>query len=112
MPRTAITPQQGLRAGGTITNEPANTEGNSFLPAQGRALTVRNGSGSTITVTVPTPGTIEGLAIPERTFTVAAGAVGVFAPGASAGIYEQTGGVIHVDYSAVASVTVYIVDHP
>lgn len=114
MPRTPITPQAGTAAGPTIAFEAANVLGNSFTPARGRALHVRNGSGASITVTVPTPATSDGLAVADRTFTVAAGALGVFAPGASsgAGIYAHTDGAVHVDYSAVTTVTVAVIDHP
>ena len=114
MPRTAVTPQAASGAGSTVTFEPANTDGNSFTPKQGRALHVRNGSASPITVTVPTPVTSEGLAVADRTVTVAAGAHGVFAPGSAAvsGIYAQTDGAVHVDYSAVTTVTVAVIDHP
>lgn len=114
MARTAITPQAGAGTGPTITFEAANVAGNSFAPARGRALHVKNGSGSSITVTVPTPGTADGLAITDRTFTVAAGAHGVFAPGSAgvAGLYAQTDGSVNVDYSAVTTVTVAVIDHP
>ena len=116
MARTAITPQKGTAVGSTVTFEAANVDGNSFLPARGRALHVRNGSGSSITVTVPTPATSDGLAVGDRTISVAAGAVGVFAPGAAslAGLYGQsaTDSTIHVNYSAVTTVTVAVIDHP
>lgn len=114
MPRTAVTPQAGSSVGGTITFEAANVLGNSFVPRRGRALHVKNGSGSTITVTVPTPATADGLAIPDRTISVAAGAHAVFAPGSSSvtGLYAQTAGEINVDYSAVTTVTVAVIDQP
>lgn len=113
MARTSITPQKATSVGPTVTFEPANVAGNSFAPARGRALHVRNGSGSSITVTVPTPGTTaDGLAIADRTVTVAAGAHAVFAPGSSAGVYGQVDGSVNVDYSAVTTVTVALVDQP
>lgn len=114
MARTAITPQAATAAGPTVTFEAANVDGNSFTPARGRALHVRNGSGSSITVTVPTPATSDGLAVADRTFTVAAGAVAVFGSGSAAvsGIYAQTDGSINIDYSAVTTVNVAVIDHP
>lgn len=115
MPRTAITPQAASTVGSTVTFEAANVLGNSFTPAHGRALHVKNGSGATITVTVPTPGNADvGLAIPDRTYTIVAGGHGVFGPGSPsvAGLYAQTDGTVNVDYSAVTTVTVAVIDHP
>lgn len=114
MPRTAITPQAATSAGVPVTFEAANVDGNSFVPRRGRALHVRNNSAGAITVTVPTPGTADGLAIGDRTITVAAGAHATFGPGSAAvaGLYAQADGTVHVDYSAVTTVTVAVIDHP
>lgn len=114
MPRTAVTPQAATSVGSTVTFEPANVDGNSFTPKQGRALHVRNGSASPITVTVPTPVTSDGLSVADRAIVLEAGAHGVFGPGSSAvaGIYAQADGVVYVDYSAVTTVTVAVIDHP
>jgi hypothetical protein len=112
VPRTAITPQKATSAGPSITFEPANNLGNSFTPQKGRALIVRNGSGSTVTLTLPTPGTADGLAIADRTVSVAAAAQAHVGLGAFAGIYGQADGSVNVDYSAVTSVTVAVVDNP
>lgn len=110
MARTAITPQNAGGAGATVAFEPANVDGNSFRPALGRVLHVRNSSGSAITVTLPTPGTASGLAIADRTLSVAAGAHGAISLGPVPVPYLQTDGVVHVDYSAVTTVTVAVVD--
>lgn len=103
MPRTAITPQQVTSAGLTPATEPANVDGNSV--PQGVVLRVDNGDASPITVTIPTPGLIDGdLPLPDRTVSVPAGAskfIGRFGP-----VFHQSDDTIHVDYSAVTSVTV------
>ena len=112
MPRTAITPQKATAAGLAVTFEPANSLGNSYNAAKGRALHVRNGSASPITVTLPTPATADGLAIADRAITVAAGAHTVIGIGSQAGIYAQTDGTVWADYSAVTTVTVAVVDQP
>jgi hypothetical protein len=110
MPRTAITAQSVTSTGPTSSFEAANVLGNSFPYVRGRFIEVINGSGSTITVTVQTPGSLDGnLAIPDRTFTVAAGANAKWAAGDGA-IYMQTDRSIFVDYSAVTSVTVGVFD--
>lgn len=109
MARTAITPQSA-DGGATVTFEAANVDGNSYTPARGRILLVDNGSGASVTVTLPTPATVDGLAIADKTVAVAAGAVAAVALGPVPYAYLQTGGVVHVDYSAVTSVTVAVVD--
>lgn len=112
MPRTAVTPQKATSAGLAVTFEPANVLGNSFTPAKGRSFIVRNGSGASITLTLPTPGTADGLAIADRSITVAAAAQTHVGVGNFPGIYGQTDGSVWVDYSAVTTVTVAVVDTP
>lgn len=114
MARTAITPQAAVAAGTAVTFEAANVDGNSFTAARGRALHVKNGSASPITVTVPTPASVDGLAVADRAVAVAAGAHTVIGLGAAtaAGIYAQTDGSVYVDYSAVTTVTVAVIDQP
>lgn len=114
MARTVITPQRAGSAGLEAVYEPANADGNSFKMVSGRVLHVVNG-GSDITVTIPTPANVDqlvdGLAVPSRTITVTGGESRFIALG-NTGTYRQSGGVAHVDYSAVTSVTVAVVDVP
>jgi hypothetical protein len=112
MPRTAVTPQRVTTAGLAVAFEPANVDGNSFAAARGRALHVRNRSTASITVTLPTAATVDGLAIADRAVTVAAGAHASISVGSHAGIYGQTDGSVWVDYSAVTTVDVAVIDHP
>lgn len=110
MARTGITPQSAS-GGATITFEAANVDGNSYRPARGRTLHVINGSGASVTVTVPTPGTTGGgNSIGDKAVAVAAGAQAAIALGPVPVEYLQTGGEVNVDYSAVTSVTVAVVD--
>lgn len=111
MARTAITPQKATSAGLAAAYEPANADGNSYRLSTGRVLHVKNGSGGSINVTVPTPGTVDGNAIADRVVAVGAGAEKFIALGTTAA-YKQSGGVAHVDYSAVTTVTVAVVDIP
>ena len=74
----------------------------------GTILLVQNDSGGLITVTVQTPGDVNGLAIAENAVAVAAGAM--CAVRLDAQTYQRPNGVadagkVYVDYSAVASVT-------
>lgn len=107
MARTALTVQQIVPAGLAPTYTPANVDGNS-VPGRhtGRFVHVKNGSGASVTVTVPTPGTVDGNAIADRAVAIDAGAdefIGPFGP-----VYQQSDGSVHLDYSAVASVTVAV----
>lgn len=103
MARTAITPQQVTSAGLVLATEPANVDGNSVKT--GALLQLTNGSAGSINVTVATPGTIDGdLAIPDRVVAVAAGETRIF--GRLGPVYHQSDGTVHVNYSAVTSVTV------
>ncbi|HEY1180249.1 MAG TPA: hypothetical protein VGF17_29175 [Phytomonospora sp.] len=112
MPRTAITPQKATSAGLAPAYEPANASGNSFQLLNGRVLHVKNGSGSPVTVTIPTPGTVDtDLAVADRTIAVPAGAERLIAVGRNPA-YRQPGWVAFVDYSAVTSVTVAVFDIP
>lgn len=107
MARTAITPQQVVSTGLTVAYEPANVDGNSIAGASRRRdLTVKNGSAGSINVTIPTPGTVDGLAIADRVIAVAAGAEVRIRTDGSA--YRQSDGSVHIDYSAVTSVTVAV----
>lgn len=76
--------------------------------------TTTEGVPNSINVTLPTPATADGLAVADRAVTVAAGAHAVIGLGASsqAGIYAQLDGSVYVDYSAVTTVTVAVIDQP
>lgn len=69
----------------------------------GAFFVLNNGSGSTVTATFATPGTVSGLAIAEATMAVLAGDVGIMP---LSNIFRQTTGRANVTYSAVTSVTV------
>ena len=74
----------------------------------GTILLVQNDSAGVVTVTVQTPGDVNGLAIAENAVAVAAGAM--CAIQLDAHTYQRPNGSadagkVYVDYSAVASVT-------
>jgi hypothetical protein len=108
VPRTAITPQVPNPAA-QVTYEAANVLGNSFGPRPGRGVHIKNGSGGSITVTLPTPGTINGLAIADRTVAITAGTDQFIGIGVG-NEYIQSDGSAYIDYSAVTSVTVAVID--
>lgn len=101
--RTAITPQQVTSAGLVPATEPANVDGNS-IPV-GAILQVTNASAGSINVTVPTPGAVDGdLPLPDRVVAVGAGVTALI--GRLGPVFHQSDDTIHVNYSAVTSVTV------
>lgn len=104
MARSALTLQTVAKTGIVPSYAAANADGNSFANDGNTVIHVKNGSGSSINVTLQTPGTVDDLAVTDRVVAVAAGAekmIGPFPPG----IYNQSGSV-YVDYSDVTTVTV------
>jgi len=93
--RSAITPSYGAAAGG----------GDQF-PNDGRTyLHIKNGGGSSITLTVATQMTVDGKAVADDAITVTNAQeriVGPFPPG----IYNDANGMVQLTYSGVTSVTV------
>lgn len=106
--RTALGVQAVTPAGLDAVYTPANVDGHSFGNNGRRLLHVVNGSAGPVTVTVPTPGTVDGNAIADRAVVVVAG--GDMFIGPFSGAYQQSDGSVHVDYSAAASVTVALLE--
>ncbi len=105
MARTAVDYQQIARTGLEAAYTAAVADGAKFANDGRMFVDVVNDSGSDVTVTVQTPGTVGGLAIAERTVVVTAGEsrkIGPFPPN----IYNQSDGMVYLDYSAVTDVTV------
>ncbi|EFC80249.1 hypothetical protein [Parafrankia sp. EUN1f] len=82
--------------------------GHQFTYSTSRMFCVRNGSGASITVTVRANGTVDGLTVPDRTVTVAAGASRLIDTRAS--IYRQNDGYVYIDLSSSTTVVVGVVD--
>lgn len=87
------------------TYQAAVLAGDTFSPGDGVELVVKNGSGSSMTYTITTPGTQEGLALADK------GPVTVPAGGESkikvpARLYAKVDGQADIVYSAVTTVTV------
>lgn len=107
MARTAITYQQIVRTGLEETLEAANGDGNKFANDGVMFLHVVNGAGAPINVTIQTPGTVDGLAIAEQVVAVTNAEeryIGPFPPG----IYNQSDGMVYVDYSSATTITVSV----
>lgn len=105
MARTSLTVQEVALAGITLSFEAANADGNSFANDGNVILYVKNGDASSHTVTIPTPATVGGMAVEDLTVSVPAGGEKVVGPFPTH-VFNQSGGVVYVNYDAVTSVTV------
>lgn len=108
MARADLTVQQIDRSTGIVpayTAAQAPGSGSNAFANDGRThIHIKNGSGSAMTATFQTPGSVNGLAIADLVVTVAAGAekkVGPFEPG----LFNQSDGKVYVDWSLETSVT-------
>ena len=106
MSLTTLTVQEIVRTGLSPTLGAANTDG-SYVPNNGRVfLDVRNVNAAARNVTIATPGTVDGLAVADRTVNVAIGSVtpqqkliGPFPP-------ETYGATLTVTFDAVVDLTI------
>ncbi len=104
MARTAITVQEIDIDGLSPVFSASVADGEKFLNSGDQFLHVKNGGGSPITVTIQTPAQIESIDIAEVEVTIPASEeriIGNFSPS----IFNQSDGMVYVDYSAVTSVT-------
>ncbi len=108
MPRALVTSTTVPLTGSDPTLTAANIDGDAVELGGRLFLLVNNGSASPITVTIETPGTVDGLAVADQSVTVPAAAKR-FIP-LSATSYRQPAGTTfagyaHVNYSSVTTVT-------
>lgn len=109
MARTTITPQDtSANDGLVITWEAANTDGNAVVNNGRRIMLVRNGDTASHTVTQVTGGTVTGLAVADPAVSVPAGDTAVLGPWPA--IFNQSDGEVHLNYDAVTSVDVAVVE--
>lgn len=98
---------QTITAGGlSPVYDPAGASGDKARPGKGVFLHVRNGDVASMTVTLVTPGTVDGLAIADRTVTVDAGDEQMIPVPAALYGDPADSGLAAVTYSATTSVTV------
>jgi len=105
MARTALAVQTVIRAGLTPSYAAANVDGHS-IPDDGRTYAHVKTGGTGCVVTEVTPGTVDGLAVPDRTVTIGTSSerlIGPFTPG---GPYSQPGGEVHLNFDSVTTVTI------
>lgn len=115
MPRTSLTVQEVTRTAqldAPTANAVDNANGNRFVNDGKIILVIANGSGGNLTVTINNPQTVDGLDVPDRTYTIPTAATGaIIGPWTTA--YNQTldnvENSIGVDWSSGTSVTVKVV---
>jgi hypothetical protein len=96
------------RAGLAATYAAASAGGDKFTPGDHVVLHVKNGSAGSVTVTVVTPGLVDGLAIADVSKAIAAGAEAFIGPLPADLFRDSDDGYGDVTYSASASVTVAV----
>lgn len=105
MARATLTPQDIVRTGLTQTYAAVDqANGNQFANDGLMFLHVKNAGVGSTNVTIGTPGTVDGLAVADLVVAVGAGVEKMIGP-FPAGIYNQAGGLVYVDWSVGTSVT-------
>lgn len=104
----AINAQVVTRSGLAPSYAAASAGGDYFQNSGSEVLHVKNGSGSSVTVTIITQATVDGMAVTDRTVAVPAGADRMIGP-FPAGTYNDGDGRVQITYSATTSVTVGVI---
>ncbi len=109
MAATVLTAQTSARTGIALTfAAPDAVAGIEFNNASNKSiLLVKNDSASPVVVTFDVTATVDGLAIPDRQVSVAAGALEAIGPFND--LHTQSDGFVRATVSAVTSVTVALI---
>lgn len=109
MPRTALTVQTTSRAGLAAVYSPADAvNGNDFPNTGGEFLHVKNTGAAPVTLTIPTPVTIDGLAVADRTVSIPATTGDLFIGPFDNSFYGGNDGRVQLDWSAATGVTIAV----
>lgn len=112
MARTDVVAQQISRLGITPSFAAPNVAGNMFANDGRTYLEVKNGSASPINVTLNIPVLVDGNAVTNPVIAVPATTgdkiIGPFPPG----IFNQPDGKVYIDFSAVVTVTIAVLQLP
>lgn len=106
----ALTTTVVAAAGTAIAYTAAAAGGDTCQTGAGMLLLVKNGDAVDHTVTLVTPGTVDGLAIADRAVTVTAGAE--FAIPVGSDYRDRSTGLASITYDAVTSMDVAVVRVP
>jgi len=106
MPQTALTVQEIPHGGAaeSFVAAAAAATGNKF-PADGKTwLHVKN-TGTQKILTISTPGTVDGLAVAERTITIPATTGDILVPPLPPSQYGQADNMVYIDLDLATAVT-------
>jgi len=103
-----LTVQHPKRVANELVMAAADEEGDEYSNTGNEMLLIENGSASPITLTVPTPYTVDGLDVDDREITIPAGESHLLGPFPQA-YYNDTNGKVQLEYSAHADVSVAVI---
>ena len=103
MARQTLTPQQLSRSGITPSFTAAHVDGHKMANGGTEYLHVKTGDTATV-VTIQTPGTVDGLAVAERTISIGTSSERLIGPFPRQ-TYNQGSEEVYVDLSAITNVT-------
>jgi hypothetical protein len=103
----AMVPKDAVSVATLVT--PDATNGNKFFANANTLMRVKNTNASTRVVTINTNRTVEGLVVPDDTFTIAALTGDVIYSGFSNIFHQNEAGEVHIEFSAVTDVTVQVI---
>lgn len=104
---SALAPQPLDRDGVALAFTAAAAGGDTAPASDRNVLLVKNGSAGSVTVTLVTPGNVQGLAVADLAVPVAAGAQTAIRLGPHE-VFADNSGNVSITYSAAASVTVAV----
>lgn len=102
-----LSKQMISRAGLTPSYAAASGGGDAFANSGAEFLHIRNGGGSSVTLTIATQLNVHGLAVADHTVTVPAGEERLVGP-FPVGTFNDDEGMVQLGYSGVTSVTVAV----
>jgi hypothetical protein len=106
MPQTALTVQEiphGGAAESFVAAAAAGT-GNKF-PCDGKTWLHVKGTGTQKILTIQTPGTVDGLAVAERTITIPATTGDILVPPLPPSQYAQADNMLYIDLDLATAIT-------
>src|SRR6188508_54278 len=106
---TAISPSALASTSIATLTAADGTNGNKFVGNANTILRVKNASGAQITVTVHANRTVDGLTVPDKTFTVPLTTGDVIMTGWTSTFHQNSSKEVWIEFSAVTSVTVQVI---
>jgi hypothetical protein len=103
-----IATQAAPSSGAALTYSAASGGGDRFTPGRHVFLHIKNGSGSTMTATIVTPNSLDGLAVADRAVSIPATSDRIIPVGES--LYASADGLADITYSLATSVTLAVVE--